>query len=138
MKRSRVTRHLAVAFWPLAGLLSLQSEEPKTTPLPVAPPAAIHCEVAKPGPRLTILLSQSGKMYIGGTEFDLEQLTAIAATVSQFDPKARVLLRADKTVATDHVKRVIKACGAGGMNTFIFGSYTQDDLELLLEKEPAE
>ncbi|MEC5126636.1 biopolymer transporter ExbD [Verrucomicrobiales bacterium BCK34] len=127
----RIRLHLCAALALVAVSGSVPAEDLVVTPLPISPPTATHCTVAKPGPRLTVVLTEDGTIFIHGTEFSADQLTAIASTISKIEPDAKLFLRADKTVATDHVKRVIKACGAGGMNTVIFGSLTDKDHETL-------
>lgn len=125
----QIRLHLCAAFALVAVSNSVSSEDLVVTPLPISPPTATHCTVATPGPRLTVVLTESGTIYIHETEFSADQLTAIASTISKIEPKAKLFLRADKAVATDHVKRVIKACGAGGMNDVIFGALTDKDHE---------
>jgi biopolymer transport protein ExbD len=127
-------RNLLAAFLVLVTVSgSLRAEDIEVTPLPIFPPTASHRSVATTGPRLTILLSKDGQIFIHETKFSADQLTAIATAISKIDPKACVYLRADKTVATDHFKRVVKACSAGGLNEFIMGAYTEKDRETLNE-----
>ena len=115
---------------------SVSAEDLVVTPLPISPPTATHCTVATPEPRLTVVLTEDGTIFIHGTEFSAGQLTAIASTISKIEPDAKLFLRADTTVSTDHMKKVIKACGAGGMNTVIFGALTDKDHETLNEANP--
>lgn len=130
-KMMQIRLHLGAVLALVAVSRLVSAEDLVVTPLPVSPPTATHCTVATPGPRLTVVLTEDGTIFIRGTEFSSDQLTAIASTILKIEPDTKLFLRADKTVATDHVKRVIKACGAGGMNNVIFGGLTDKDHKTL-------
>lgn len=84
--------------------------------------AALHAPRRREA-RLEILVSPSGEAWIHGARFDLEHLAAMARTIAEINPDARVVLRADKSTPPEKVRSIAKALEEGGLENFTFGSY---------------
>ncbi|MDF1740528.1 MAG: hypothetical protein P1U86_15310 [Verrucomicrobiales bacterium] len=98
----------------------------------VETPTAFLCStVSEPEPRLRIVLTEDGTKYINGVEFSYDQISALSAVVLTIAPEARVNIRADESVATDQIKKLVDACKLGGLDDFIFGSITREDQRAL-------
>ena len=76
--------------------------------------------------RFIISVTSSGKILINDTEFSIEQIPAVAKTVSIYQTDPRVNLRAHGDVSTEQIKSIVKACEKGGLSDIIFGSYIEE------------
>ncbi len=76
--------------------------------------------------RFVISIPESQKILINGTEFSIDQIPAIAKTVSNHRANPRLHLRASKNTPTELIKAVMSACSEGGITDVIFGGYDKE------------
>jgi len=80
--------------------------------------------------KFVISVTAADEVLINGTEFTIEQLPAIAKVASTNRTNPRLYLQAHQSASTEQIRSVVKACGEGGIQDVIFGSYEESPSEL--------
>lgn len=73
-----------------------------------------------------ISITESRKILISKTEFSIEQISAVAETISDLHSHLQLHIRADKSIDTDIIKAVVKACAEKGLTNVIFEVYSDE------------
>ena len=83
---------------------------------------ATICYISEPPTHLTVDILSDERFLIDGVEFSGQQITVLAKGIVLRDPEARMIVRADRDVSTESIKKVVQASGRGGITDVLFGA----------------
>lgn len=77
-------------------------------------------------PKLEISITEDGAVWLEKEEISVSQFRALALAVAKISSDIRLLVRTDKNVKVEDIRKVIKAWGEAGFSDVIFGSVLED------------
>ncbi len=111
---------LIVFFMTVASMLAAEKIEMN---LAVAEESAIPKEIKD---RATFSVLADGVFYSGAKAITEAELGAEIARLVEFNPKMKVVVRADKMAEHRHVNKLLTICAQNGINDIIFAAYQSD------------
>ena len=111
---------LIVFFMTVASMITADKIELN---LAVADEGQIAREISD---RFTFSIRADGTLFAGPSQVTEEQANAALADIRNANPRARILLRADRDVEHQYVSSFLALAAANGINDIIFATYQSE------------
>lgn len=111
---------LIVFFMTVASMLTAEKIDMN---LAVAEESAIPKEIKD---RYTFSVTADGTFYSRANAINEEQLNSEMARLVEFNPKVKIIVRADSEVEHQYVNKLLSICAQNGISDIIFATYQSD------------
>jgi biopolymer transport protein ExbD len=111
---------LIVFFMTVASMITADKVE---MTLAVADESQIATEISD---RFTFSINQQGIFFAGPEPATEERIAELLHSIRAANPRARILLRADRLAEHQHVNTFLGLCAAAGLSDIIFATYQSD------------